>query len=49
MMKQYLQKQFDVSVPRPMNYQKIIQINKGTVPLILTDVPDLELGPTDVV
>ena len=34
-----------VSVPRPMNYQKIIQINKGTVPLIPSDIPDLELGP----
>jgi glyoxylase-like metal-dependent hydrolase (beta-lactamase superfamily II) len=34
-----------VTVPRPMNYQKIIQINKGTEPLIPTDVPDLELGP----
>jgi len=34
-----------VSVPRPMNYQKIIQINKGTEQLVPTDVPDLELGP----
>ncbi|MDH3314091.1 MAG: MBL fold metallo-hydrolase [Nitrosopumilus sp.] len=33
-----------VSVPRPMNYQKIIQINKGTIPLIPSDIPDLELG-----
>ena len=34
-----------VTVPRPMNYQKIIQINKGTIPLVTTDIPDLELGP----
>ncbi len=34
-----------VTVPRPMNYQKIIQINKGSIPLIASDVPDLELGP----
>ena len=42
---EFVKQVVDVSVPRPMNYQKIIQINKGTAPLILTDVPDLELGP----
>ncbi|HUT06110.1 MAG TPA: rhodanese-like domain-containing protein [Nitrosopumilaceae archaeon] len=34
-----------VTIPRPMNYQKIIQINKGTIPLIQSEIPDLELGP----
>jgi len=34
-----------VTVPRPMNYQKIIQINKGSIPLVTTEIPDLELGP----
>lgn len=34
-----------ISLPRPMNYQKIIRINKGSEPLIVSDVPDLELGP----
>jgi len=34
-----------IVVPRPMNYQKIIQINKGSIPLTPSDVPDLELGP----
>ncbi|MCV0392707.1 MAG: MBL fold metallo-hydrolase [Nitrosopumilus sp.] len=34
-----------ITVPRPMNYQRIIQINKGTIPLTLADIPDLELGP----
>ena len=34
-----------VTVPRPMNYQNIIQINKGSIPLIQSDIPDLELGP----
>lgn len=34
-----------ITVPRPMNYQKIIQINKGAIPLIPTDIPDLEIGP----
>jgi len=34
-----------IAVPRPMNYQRIIQINKGSIPLTPSDVPDLELGP----
>ncbi len=34
-----------VTVPRPMNYQNIIQINKGSIPLIPSNIPDLELGP----
>lgn len=34
-----------ISVPRPMNYEKIIQINKGSIPLTQTDIPDLEIGP----
>jgi glyoxylase-like metal-dependent hydrolase (beta-lactamase superfamily II)/rhodanese-related sulfurtransferase len=34
-----------IVVPRPMNYQRIIQINKGSIPLTPSDVPDLELGP----
>ena len=34
-----------VAVPRPMNYQRIIQINKGSLPLTKSEVPDLELGP----
>ena len=34
-----------IAVPRPMNYQKIIQINKGSIPLTLSEIPDLELGP----
>ncbi|MCH9657969.1 MBL fold metallo-hydrolase [archaeon] len=34
-----------VAVPRPMNYQRIIQINKGSVPLTPDEIPDLEMGP----
>ena len=34
-----------VTISRPMNYQKIIQINKGSIPLVATEIPDLELGP----
>ena len=35
----------NLSIPRPMNYQKIIQINKGSEPLVAENIPDLELGP----
>lgn len=35
----------NLSIPRPMNYQKIIQINKGSEPLVVENIPDLELGP----
>lgn len=42
---EFVQKVVWITVPRPMNYQKIIQINKGSIPLTLSDVPDLELGP----
>ena len=42
---EFVRKVIGMTPPRPMNYQKIIQINKGSVPLIQTDVPDLELGP----
>ena len=31
--------------PRPMNYRKIIEINKGSIPLTEKDIPDLEIGP----
>ena len=34
-----------ITVPRPMNYQRIIQINKGSIPLTPDEIPDLELGP----
>lgn len=34
-----------LTVPRPMNYQRIIQINKGSIPLTKSEIPDLELGP----
>ena len=34
-----------ITVPRPMNYQRIIQINKGSISLTPDEIPDLELGP----
>lgn len=42
---EFVKQVVSVTVPRPMNYQKIIQINKGSMPLVKTDIPDLELGP----
>lgn len=34
-----------ITLPRPMNYRKIIDINKGSVPLDKNEIPDLEIGP----
>lgn len=42
---EFVKQVVSITVPRPMNYQKIIQINKGSVPLTQSEVPDLELGP----
>lgn len=42
---EFIKQVADITVPRPMNYQKIIQINKGTIPLNTSEIPDLELGP----
>jgi glyoxylase-like metal-dependent hydrolase (beta-lactamase superfamily II) len=33
------------TLPRPMNYRKIIAVNKGEIKLTLSEVPDLEIGP----
>ena len=42
---EFLKKVVSMVAPRPMNYQKIIAINKGEVELIQSDIPDLEMGP----
>ena len=42
---EFIKKVVGMTPPRPMNYQKIIQINKGSISLVSADVPDLELGP----
>lgn len=34
-----------ISTPRPKNYTRIIQINKGVIPLHQEEIPNLELGP----
>ena len=33
------------ALPRPMNYRKIIEINKGQIQLNHLEIPDLEIGP----
>lgn len=42
---EFVKELVSITLPRPMNYQKIIQINKGTEPLVASEIPDLELGP----
>jgi len=33
------------ALPRPMNYRKIIEVNKGQIRLNHVEIPDLEIGP----
>jgi len=42
---EFVKKVVGMTPPRPMNYQKIIQINKGSLPFATNEIPDLELGP----
>jgi len=42
---EFVKKVVGMTPPRPMNYQKIIQINKGSLSFTANDIPDLELGP----
>jgi len=42
---EFVQKVVSITVPRPMNYRKIIAINKGEIPLNPDEIPDLEIGP----
>jgi glyoxylase-like metal-dependent hydrolase (beta-lactamase superfamily II)/rhodanese-related sulfurtransferase len=42
---EFVAKVVEKTLPRPMNYRKIIAINKGELELVLSDVPDLEIGP----
>ncbi len=34
-----------ITTPRPMNYSMIIKVNKGAIPIMIEQVPDLEMGP----
>ena len=42
---EFVSKVVSITVPRPMNYRKIISINKGEIPLNPSEIPDLEIGP----
>jgi len=42
---EFIRKISAIARPRPMNYQKIISVNKGDVELVHSEIPDLEIGP----
>ena len=42
---EFIKKVVAITLPRPMNYQKIIAVNKGEQDLVVPQVPDLEIGP----
>ena len=42
---EFIKKVVAITRPRPMNYQKIIAVNKGDLDLVISQVPDLEIGP----
>ena len=42
---EFVKRVVSITPPRPMNYQKIIQINKGSLSFTANEIPDLELGP----
>ena len=42
---EFVNKVVSITTPRPMNYSIIIKVNKGTIPIIEEQVPDLEMGP----
>ncbi len=42
---EFVKKVVGITVPRPMNYRKIISVNKGELELVHSEIPDLEIGP----
>lgn len=42
---EFIKKVVNMTTPRPMNYAMIIKVNKGTIPIMNEQVPDLEMGP----
>jgi len=42
---EFVNKVVSMTTPRPMNYSIVIKVNKGTIPIIEEQVPDLEMGP----
>ncbi|MEC4848159.1 MAG: rhodanese-like domain-containing protein [Nitrosarchaeum sp.] len=43
--REFIKKIVSITLPRPMNYQKIIAVNKGELELKKSEIPDLEIGP----
>jgi glyoxylase-like metal-dependent hydrolase (beta-lactamase superfamily II) len=41
----FVKKVVSMTTPRPMNYSMVIKVNKGVLPLMEEQVPDLEMGP----
>ncbi|AJM92005.1 MBL fold metallo-hydrolase [Nitrosopumilus piranensis] len=42
---EFVRKVVAITRPRPMNYRKIITVNKGELELVHSEIPDLEIGP----
>lgn len=42
---EFLKRVIGITIPRPINYRKIISINKGEHELVISEIPDLEIGP----
>lgn len=42
---EFIKKVVAITRPRPMNYRKIITVNKGELELMHSQIPDLEIGP----
>jgi hypothetical protein len=42
---EFIKKVVAITRPRPMNYRKIIKVNKGELKLVHSEIPDLEIGP----
>ena len=41
----FIEKVVGMTLPRPMNYEKIIQMNKSSQPIPILEVANLEIGP----
>ncbi len=42
---QFIKKVITTTLPKPINYEKIIQINRSSQPVLVAEVPNLEIGP----
>ncbi|NNL58253.1 MAG: sulfurtransferase, partial [Nitrosopumilus sp.] len=42
---EFVKKIVAITRPRPMNYRKIISVNKGELELAHSEIPDMEIGP----